>query len=269
MDPHSPYDPPEPWRAKYVKPEMKRRSLRRAIALYDAEIAFTDREVGRLLDELDGISPPEATLVVLTADHGEGLLDHGFMGHGAILYEETLRVPLLVRWRGRIAAGSVIRGPVEIVDVMPTILGLAEISPGDLVLQGRDLSGVLTTGVALDPKHRVFFQRRFYEKKMVPVFPVEGVVFGRPLSVKGEKYAVRRGGWKYIEAPKEGTRELYDLSSDPRERINLISRRRELADELAGEIEAWRNEQEGLALGPAREAAEEELERLRALGYVR
>jgi len=269
MDPHEPYDPPEPWRGKYVKPEMKPRNLGRAVALYDAEIAFTDREVGRLLDELDDISAPESTLVVLTADHGEGLLDHGFMGHGAILYEETLRVPLLVRWRGRVAAGSVIHGPVEIVDVMPTILGLAGISPGDLVLQGRDLTDVLTTGVALDPQHRVFFQRRFYRKKRVPAFPVEGVVFGRPLRVKGDKYAVRRGGWKYIEAPMEGTRELYDLNSDPRERINLLSRRRELADELAGEIEAWRSEQEGLALGPAREAADEELERLRALGYVR
>jgi arylsulfatase A-like enzyme len=269
MDPHSPYDPPEPWRAKYVKPEMKRRSLRRAIALYDAEIAFTDREVGRLLDELDGISPPEATLVVLTADHGEGLLDHGFMGHGAILYEETLRVPLLVRWRGRIAAGSVIRGPVEIEDLMPSILGLAGIPPGELILQGRDLTGALTTGAALDPQHRAYFQRRLYEKSRVSTFPVDGVVFGRPLRVKGDKYAVRKGGWKYIEAPMEGTRELYDLSSDPRERTNLLSRRRELADELAGEIEAWRSEQDGLALGPAREAAEEELERLRALGYVR
>jgi len=269
MDPHEPYDPPEPWRTKYVKPAMSRRNLRRAIALYDAEIAFTDREVGRFLDVLDEISPPTATLVVLTADHGEGLLDHGFMGHGPILYEETLRVPLLVRWSGRIPAGSVIPGPVEIVDVMPTILGLARIRPGELVLQGRDLTSAITTGAALDPEHSVFFQRRLYEKKRVPTFPVDGVVFGRPLLVKGDKYGVRQGSWKYLEAPMEGTRELYDLSSDPAERTNLQSRRQELAGELAGQLEAWRSEQDGLALGPVQKAPEEELERLRSLGYVR
>ena len=268
MDPHEPYDPPEPWRTKYVQPEMSRRNLRRAVALYDAEIAFTDREVGRLLDALDDTSPPEATLVVLTADHGEGLLDHGVMGHGPILYEETLRVPLLVRWSERIPAGSVIPGPVEIVDVMPTILGLAGIPPDNLPLQGRDLTGVLTTGAALDPEYRVFFQRRRYQEKQVPTFPVEGVVFGRPLPVRGSKYGVRQGSWKYIEAPMEGTRELYDLSSDPAEKTNLLSQNRQLADELAGRLEDWRNEQDGLVVGPGHEAAEEELERLRSLGYV-
>jgi arylsulfatase A-like enzyme len=158
---------------------------------------------------------------------------------------------------------------VEIVDVMPTILGLAGISPGKLVLQGRDLTGVLTTGAALDPEHRVFFQRRLYEGKLVPIFAVEGVVFGRPLRVKGGKYGIRQGNWKYIEAPMERTRELYDLSSDPGERTNLLSRRRQLARELAGQLEAWRNKQTGLALGPGQEAAEEELERIRSLGYIR
>jgi len=269
MDPHEPYDPPEPWRTKYVKPKMRRQDPRRAVALYDAEVAFTDRELGRFLDALDDTSPPEATLVVVTADHGEGLLEHGFMGHGPILYEETLRIPLLVRWSDTIPAGSVIQGPVEIVDVMPTILGLAGISPGKLLLQGRDLTGVFTTGAALDPEHRVFFQRRLYEGKTVPVFAVEGVKFDRPLRVKGGKYGIRQGNWKYIEAPMENTRELYDLSSDPGERTNLLPRRRKLARKLAGQLEAWRNEQTGLALGPGQEASEDEFERLRSLGYVR
>jgi choline-sulfatase len=268
MDPHEPYDPPEPWRKKYVEPTMGRRNLRRAVALYDAEIAFTDGEVGRLLDALDDTSPPEATLVVVTADHGEELVEHGFMGHGAPLYEETLRVPLLVRWSERIPAGSVIQGPVEIVDVMPTILGLAGISPGELFLQGRDLTAALTAGAVLDPEHRVFFQRRLYERKRVPSFAVEGVVFGRSLHVKGGKYGVRQGNWKYVEAPMEKSRELYDLSSDPAERTNLLSRHPELARELAGQLEAWRNRQDGLALAPGQQASEEDLERLRSLGYV-
>ncbi len=269
MDPHEPYDPPETWRNQYVDPAMGRRNLRRAVALYDAEIAFTDRELGRLLDALDEISPPETTLVVLTADHGEGLLDHGFMGHGPVLYEETLRVPLIFRWSGKIPTGSVIRGPAEIVDVMPTILGLVGIAPGELALQGRDISGALTTGAALDPERSVFFQRRLYQKDLVPTFPVEGVMFGRPLRVKGSKFGIREGDWKYIEAPLEQTRELYDLSTDPDERVNLLARRPELASELAGRLEAWRSGQEGLALGPVQEADDEELERLRALGYVR
>jgi arylsulfatase A-like enzyme len=95
------------------------------------------------------------------------------------------------------------------------------------------------------------------------------VVFGRPLRVKGPKFGIREGDWKYIEAPLEQTRELYDLSTDPDERVNLLARRPKLADELAGRLETWRDGQEGLALGPVQEADDEELERLRALGYVR
>jgi arylsulfatase A-like enzyme len=269
MDPHEPYDPPEAWRKRYVDPSMGRRNLRRAVALYDAEIAFTDRELGRLLDALDEVSPPAGTLVVLTADHGEGLLDHGFMGHGPVLHEETLRVPLIFRWHGEIPAGSVLRGPAEIVDVMPTILGLVGISPGESLLQGRDLSAALTSGTALDPQRNVFFQRRLYQKSLVPTFPVDGVVFGRPLRVKGSKFGIRAGDWKYIEAPQEETRELYDLRTDPGERVNLLTRQPKLAEELAGRLETWRDEQKGLALGPVQEADDEELERLRALGYVR
>ena len=206
-------------------------------------------------------APTSPNIVLITIDTLRA--DH------CILCEETVRIPLIFRWSERIPAGSVIQGPVEIVDVMPTILGLAGISPGELLLQGRDLTSAITTGAALDPEHSVFFQRRVYEKRPVSTFPVDGVVFGRPLRVKGAKYGVRQGNWKYLEAPTEETRELYDLSSDPTERTNLQSRRRELAGELAGQLEAWRNEQDGLALGPVQKAPEEELERLRALGYVR
>jgi arylsulfatase A-like enzyme len=152
---------------------------------------------------------------------------------------------------------------------MPTILGLSGISPGELVLEGRDLAAALTAGTALDSQHPVFFQRRFYEEEWVPNFAVEGVVFGRPLRVRGSKYGVLQGRWKYVVAPAEKTRELYDLSSDPKEQANLVSRHRERASELSGQLEAWLERQDSLALAPGREADEEDLERLRALGYVR
>jgi hypothetical protein len=115
----------------------------------------------------------------------------------------------------------------------------------------------------------VFFQRRLYETEWVRTFAVEGVLFGRPLRVKGDKYGVRQGSWKFVEAPLEKTRELYDLSSDPGERSNLASRHRELTRQLAGQLEAWRSRQDGLAVAPRKEADEEDLERLRSIGYVR
>ena len=104
---------------------------------YDREIRFADHEMGRLLDALDALVPPEETVVLAVSDHGEGLMQHGYMGHGLLVYEEAVRVPFVARWEGRIAPGRVLPGPVEITDVMPTALGLLDLD----VARGRVFAG--------------------------------------------------------------------------------------------------------------------------------
>jgi uncharacterized sulfatase len=88
--------------------------------VYDAEIAATDHRIGRLVHALDAAGLSEDTLVVVVADHGEGLMRRGYMQHAANINEEEVRVPMLMRWVGRIPGGSRIRAPVSLVDVAPT-----------------------------------------------------------------------------------------------------------------------------------------------------
>ena len=116
--------------------------MRHFTALYDTEIRYVDRAIGELLASI----PPEVlanTLVVLTADHGEELHDHGFWKHGHTLYQDQIHVPLLFRWDGRIPAGSRLPGTVRLVDVAPTLVAAAggEAPPS---WQGTDLLPALT-----------------------------------------------------------------------------------------------------------------------------
>lgn len=123
--------------------------LHHLLALYDSEIRYVDRHVGELLESI----PPEVlrdTLVVLTSDHGEEFLDHGGWKHGQTLYEEMLRVPLILRWDGVIPRGGRLAGPVALLDLVPTILSAvgapAEEHPG------RDLLPALTEDKPLAPR---------------------------------------------------------------------------------------------------------------------
>src|SRR5262249_20884537 len=139
-DAHAPYAPPEPYAGRHRD------------ALYDGEVAFVDAQVARLLEYLDRRGLAGSTVVVAAADHGEALGEHGELTHGLLLYEPTLRVPLLVRAPG-LPAGRAIRPPVGLADVAPTLAGLlgASLSSAPAgkpapALDGRDLSAALAAG---------------------------------------------------------------------------------------------------------------------------
>ena len=114
-DPHRPYDPPEPFRSRYTDP-------------YLAEIAFADAQIGRLLEALERRKLLDRTIVVVTADHGESLGDHGERDHGIFLYESVLRVPLIIRGPG--ISPRRLADVVRLVDVMPTALDLLGVPRG-------------------------------------------------------------------------------------------------------------------------------------------
>jgi arylsulfatase A-like enzyme len=169
IDPHDPYDNPEtagnhsPFEGEYRGPvggdwvhgiysgklalADPVRDLAHLSALYDSEVHYVDRAIGELLDRLR----PEVlarTLVLLTADHGEELLDHGGWKHGQTLYEEQIHVPLIWRWDGHIRAGRRLAGTVRLLDLAPTLAAAAGAAP-DPRWQGMDLLPALTGAAPL------------------------------------------------------------------------------------------------------------------------
>ncbi len=265
FDPHTPYDPPAADLAAF--PGDDRDPLQAAIRRYDGEIHFADREIGRLLGFLAARPEGGNLLVVIAGDHGEGLMDHGHVHHGLSLYEEDTRVPLIVRFPGRVKAGVHVGEPVELLDVAPTILDLLGVDARALPAEGRSLTPLLTGRpgwIARD----VFLQRRtfpagandnWFAPPWLPRPP------GHP--IVGGMFAVRSGRWKYIEAPQAGTRELYDLATDPTERHNLATARPGVVEALHRAISTWlASVQRGGT--PSAPLTEEDRARLRSLGYV-
>jgi arylsulfatase A-like enzyme len=253
FDPHEPYVAPARYQRRFAL--GKNATLRdQAAALYDAEVAFTDSEIGRLLAGLAAGGLADDTLVVLTADHGEGLFQHGHLFHDVYLYEEAVRVPLLVRGPG-LARGSVVAGPVMVLDLLPTLLELLGLDLPAEDLAGHSLAALLRGSEAGDLERSVVLERREFSTDRVGT-----------LQVSGEQLALRRGRWKYIEAPEEQRRELYDLTEDPGERNDLHQREPAIAQQLAAELARWRAETPvAAAAGPV---SPEDRKRLEALGYV-
>src|SRR5206468_4841276 len=118
-DPHSPYRPAEPYLSRYTG------------HLYDGEIAFDDAQLGRLFADLRRLKIYEDTVIVVTADHGESLGEHGEAEHGFFIYNATLRVPLILKLPGETARARAVSGPVATVDVAPTIAQICKLRPSD------------------------------------------------------------------------------------------------------------------------------------------
>ena len=232
FDPHWPYEPP----ARYASAAPGRP--------YDGEIGYVDAELGRLLAAVD----PARTLIVLTADHGEALGDHGEPDHGFFLYDSTLRVPLIVSGATRAGAirPRVIREQVRAVDITPTIADLAGIP------------GAPSDGVSLRPLLEGAARRD------VPVSLAESW-YPRLHFGWSELLSARVGEWKYIAAPKP---ELYDLRTDPGEQKNLIGERAAVAARLAAEIERLKTARAPRPPAPVARPDPAAMERLQALGYV-
>jgi len=268
LDPHDPYRPREPYRERFaaevdvetaccIRPhelaaldaEGARARARAMIDLYDGEIAQNDAAFGALVDELARRDLYDRAAILVTSDHGEEFFDHGGWRHASTLYEEVLRVPFVFKLPGGARGGTAIDGPVDQIDVAPTLLELAGLPAVD-GLPGASRRAALGGGRV--PRRASFAWLEH------PAFAMA---------------AVKAGAWKWSgypgSAPPPGraAEELFDLDADPLERSNLAaaneSRRRALAGALAGEA--------GRApAAPAREVPiDRELDRtLRALGYL-
>jgi arylsulfatase A-like enzyme len=228
-----------------IRADMAPRDLEHLVALYDAEILYTDEVLGRILALLDARGRLDGTLVVVTADHGEEFFDHGGKGHRRTLFDEVVRVPLVVYWPGRLPEGRVVSDQVRLIDLMPTVLSLVGVPlPGPV--QGRDLTPLLE-GDTLPPAPALTELRRRN-------------VHLRALRT-GERKLVDRGGPRAV---------LYDLVRDPEEAHPSREPSEEaerLRARLASELEAARRFRERAR--PATPTLDPEVvERLRRLGYL-
>jgi arylsulfatase A-like enzyme len=121
---------------------ISERDLEHVFALYDGEVAWVDHQIGRLLAELDAQGLAKDTLVIVTADHGDEFFEHGGLGHRRTLYEEVVRVPLIVAWPARLAPRDDVRGTVVSQDVLPTILELLDL-PAPAGITGASFGDLL------------------------------------------------------------------------------------------------------------------------------
>jgi arylsulfatase A-like enzyme len=249
-------------RSKRVDPE---RYIKQAIDRYDAEIAHNDRSIELLIGKLKETGMLDDTVVVIASDHGEEFWEHGFGAHGHSLYSELIRAALLI-WNPRRAPARRIREPVQLIDIMPTLLELADarIPEG---LQGQSLTPLL--------KGRPFTRREtvMSSKLALPqARPGGGVAENLT-----DSFARIERGWKMIYRPQADRArlkevELFDRASDAGDRADVSAQRRDVAERMRSEAIQWLVAQKQLRmqLGPGGKSTidTQTLERLRSLGYV-
>lgn len=225
--------------------------------LYDAEIKELDTFVGKLYSSLRGYDLLEKTLIVITADHGEELLDHGFVGHAstmraATLYDEVIRIPLIMSLAGYMPKQREIYEQVQQIDMMPTILDIAgiPIPPG---VQGRSLAPL-------------FLDQKEENESSVPVFAetVYGGFQATEEMAKTRWRCVRTDAWKFIEieGPTGKAFQLYDLLSDPKELQSVYGEKALKTPFLEMLLAEWRRQNEvrrkAIAIGATRIASTDE-----------
>jgi arylsulfatase A-like enzyme/Tfp pilus assembly protein PilF len=233
-DPHTPYAPPPPYDQIFRDRP------------YDGEVAFADAQVGRVLQAFRASGREKDTLVVVVADHGEALGEHDEAGHAVLIYQSTLRVPLILAGPG-IPAGRVVPDQVGTVDLLPTVLGLLGFEPPQ-GLPGRSLRPALRA------------------QRLAPQPLYSESLFGR----LNCRWSTLRGwtgdGWKLIDGSAP---ELYELAGDPAEARNRaaeetqrVSRMREALAAAVHRMAPSGDRARAVALSPEQE------ERLRSLGYA-
>ena len=242
-DPHTPREPPEPWKSRFPGEP------------YNAELAWTDSLVGRLLADLERRGARERTIIVVLGDHGEGLGDHREVDHGYFIYRSTSWVPFLLDAPYAALAGRVIETPVGQADLAPTLLELAGVEPapgsGLEAGQGRSLvpllAGEAEPAEALPRAYSEAFLTRLH--------------YGW-----AELRSIRRDRWHFIEAPRA---ELYDVVADPGETRNLADDERRVVRDLRAALTALDATVKPAAQGASPiEEDEETMRALAALGYV-
>ena len=272
IQPHAPYNPPPPFNTRFgpdapltaeqrsggewfdevnagevvLRPDEREHLVR----LYEGNLAWVDREVGRLREKLTTNGLWDNTVFIVAADHGEALYEHHFLSHNGQVYEESTHIPLVVRFpAGKGPRGIRVAGLVDLLDIAPTV---------------ADLFGLRGRGGA---------DREFAGRSLLPLVlgaPANASELSRTAGERSE-YALRDEHYKYILRTRGGREELFDLTEDPGETRDLAG----LRPIRAAWYRQWIDRRVlTLRRGPALSAAEtrltpEQRENLKALGYLK
>ena len=266
FDPHTPHTPPEPYAVGFrpaapaglapvaswvpFRPPGPRTFDEPVLGgqrdLYDGEVAYLDRQLGRLLDFLASRGMLEDTVLALVADHGENLGDHGILYRHLGLWDSTTHVPLLIRRPGPRREGRRLPGLVQTLDLFPTLLRQAGLPVPDQ--DGRDLYELTAEG---RPGRRA-------------VFAEHAGRLGLMVRTAGHLYTRSQGNNPRLVPDGPA---LYDLAADPGQIANLAGRGLPAEQELSGLLQRWLADRRPAVAPRSRALSEEEEMRLRALGY--
>jgi tetratricopeptide (TPR) repeat protein len=238
-DPHSPYQPPEPFFSQYFS------------HLYDGEIAYCDDQLGRVFAALKQNGLYDRTLVIFLSDHGESLGEHGEDEHGLFLYSSTLRVPLVIKAPdGTASSARKVDTVVSTIDIAPTMLQFLRLAdPLTKQFQGASLVSLLHDERTGD--ERPAYAETYYPKNSFGWSPLRALI--------GARYS-------YINAPRS---ELYDTAKDPGETVDLYAERRAEANAFKARLDEFARQHTPKATPPAgAPVPADTLEKLRSLGYL-
>ena len=275
-EPHCPYNPPPPFDTRFGPEGPIGRDMRMAcgsgtwvtdvnqgrrplsgpekdhlVRLYDGNLAFADDVMGQIRTALEKANLLERTVVIISADHGEALFEHGWIGHNVQLYDESMHVPLIVRFPAGQGppAGTRVGTLADLLDVAPTI---------------ADLFGVMGQGSS---------GRQFQGRSLLPAIlgaPGETAVLSRTVWDR-PRYARREEGYKFIYDTRTGDEELYDLTRDPGEKTNLVTAEPLRAAWSRQSLHHWIASVARAATAgdvPTGRLTREQCENLKALGYL-
>jgi len=285
--PHDPYACPYPYKTMFLDDKPKWRHLnfsgylggkegiyrklpekerQNVIGLYDGEIRYADeRLVKPLLEKLKEMNLYDQTMVIFTSDHGEEFYDHGSWLHGQNLYDESLKVPLIIKFPESKFAGKRVESMVRLIDIMPTILEELGIDFSDYELEGESLLPLLKKEA---PQDRVFLADVGNNVLNSHVPQKMTINFGKYKLILNKEFSRQDLRFFLFPPPSIPSVELYDLAQDPDEKKNIASEKRNLVAQLTKKIEeiyqqARKRKEEKVKID------EELMKELKALGYIR
>lgn len=235
-DPHMMYNPPEPFLSQYPS------------APYAGEVAYTDQQIGVIIDALKRHNLYEETLIIIVGDHGEGLKNHLEQTHGLFLYDEVIRVPFMIKPPAsmNLPDALYVRQSASILDVVPTLIELCGLGFADN--DGMSLVPWLSEGTPIEDRYTIHDTQ----------YPL--TYNWSPLA------AIRSQQWKYVHAPKP---ELYNMQMDPKELENIVASNPQQATKLRGILEERLQQMIALgSLSAVRQLSSSQSEVLTSLGYA-
>jgi arylsulfatase A-like enzyme len=273
FDPHGPLNPPPPYDTLYISPDTDPLEFRKKMAtyssllgkadanalteeeiegiraLYMGEVTYTDHYIGQLTEKLKELGIADRTLTILTADHGQSISEHGYIGHDRELYRDIMQIPLIFHFPGRIPGGMKIDNQVQSIDIMPTTLDLLGIGTHE-VCSGRSLMPLILSRSRVSEDPDVYLETL------------------HPRLNKMKLVGLSSGNYKYFRGIEGEREELYRIDTDPQEKENLLIQMPQKAEEMRNKLlellEGMKDKADTreIPLDP------QTMEAMKALGYI-